>query len=104
MTTIHATGSDDELKRFCAAPRCVVQFHATWCRDCINIRPLYRKIVEQQPSTTFVDVDIDKSPDLKKAYGIEHYPTFILYVNGTEQGRVVEPTYEQLEAFLGLAK
>ncbi|EKE41800.1 hypothetical protein ENUP19_0082G0123 [Entamoeba nuttalli] len=100
MTIPLNTTNLEELKEKTATGVAVVQFHATWCKDCINVRPLYRKLITEAPTTTYLDIDIDKAPELKKIYNIVHVPTFILYHNGQELKRIVEPGYDELESFM----
>ncbi|ELP92170.1 thioredoxin H-type, putative [Entamoeba invadens IP1] len=92
-----------QLKEKIASGVAVVQFHATWCKDCIYVKPLYRKLVKESKNSVCIDVDVDKAPQLKAEYKVAHVPTFILYHNGVEQQRIVEPKYEQLEDFMSVA-
>ena len=78
----------------------VVQFHATWCKDCIYVKPLYEKLVEDNPKATYIDIDVDKCPEARPQFEIKIIPTFIMYQNGKELKRIWEPNYEQLEAFM----
>ena len=78
----------------------VVQFHATWCKDCIYVKPLYDKLVKENTKATYVDIDVDKTPTARASYDIKRIPTFIMYQNGMELKRISEPNYDQLEAFM----
>ncbi|KAL7713278.1 Thioredoxin H-type [Entamoeba marina] len=78
----------------------IVQFHTTWCSDCINIKPLYSQLRKKSPHISFVDVDVSKSSSLRTPYGVKHVPTFVLYQNNKEVNRISEPTYEALEEFM----
>ncbi|KAL7716572.1 Thioredoxin H-type [Entamoeba marina] len=90
----------DELQNAHSSGIVIVQFHTTWCSDCINIKPLYSQLRRNAPHINFVDVDVDKATDLRKPYNILHVPTFILFQNNKEIDRVSEPTYEELESLM----
>ena len=68
----------------------VVDFYATWCGPCKRLAPLLDKLAG--PLTNRIDflkVDVDRSPELAKRYGIEGVPTLIFFRNDKEVDRQV---------------
>lgn len=58
----------------------VVDFYATWCGPCQRIAPIMNELAaEYDGKVVIYKVDIDKSPELAKAFGISSIPA-ILYI------------------------
>lgn len=53
----------------------VVDCYATWCGPCKAIAPYVHKKANET-GIGLVKVDVDKSPELSSAYGIQAMPTF----------------------------
>jgi len=69
----------------------LVDFWAKWCGPCRTLSPVLEKLAaEAQGAWVLAKVDIDLSPDLADAFGIQSVPTVVLL----KGGKVVE-------AFLG---
>jgi thioredoxin-like negative regulator of GroEL len=62
----------------------VVDFYATWCAPCKSYSPRFaqaaREARRKWPAlpVAFVKVDIDRSPELKRRYGVQSVPTTLL--------------------------
>lgn len=71
-------------------------FFGSWCPDCREHLPHFIKIIQEAAnsniSTIFIGVNRDKSEPahLIQEKGIKFVPTFIVYRNGEEIGRIVE--------------
>lgn len=58
----------------------VVDFYATWCGPCQRIAPIMNELAaEYDGKVVIYKVDIDKAPELAKAFGISSIPA-ILYI------------------------
>ena len=53
----------------------LLDFQATWCGPCRQMRPVVEQLIEQ--GYPVKEVDVDQSPQLAARYKIEHVPTFI---------------------------
>lgn len=75
----------------------------TWCPDSRREVPRFMKILDlwQFPAenVTFIGVDRSKSPSVPEYPGlnIERVPTFIIYKNKIEAGRIIETPVTSLE-------
>ncbi len=60
-----------------------VEFFARWCPHCQAFMPKWDKISEElSDQAAFYQVEIDDSPDLAQAYGVESIPTIIAFYDG----------------------
>eukprot|EP00835_Amoeboradix_gromovi_P000932 NODE_35_length_31537_cov_0.293403.p14 type:complete len:173 gc:universal NODE_35_length_31537_cov_0.293403:26794-27312(+) len=59
----------------------IVDFTATWCGPCKAIAPTFEALSKEFTSLKFVKVDVDKSPDISKKYGVTAMPTFKVIEN-----------------------
>lgn len=65
---------------------------APWCGDCRRMEPFFRKMVETYSDRIgFGNADFDEDPGLREQLDIRHIPTFIIYKEGKEIDRLVEP-------------
>lgn len=63
----------------------VLFFHASWCPTCRNLDKDIKAHLQDIPGDlTILDVDYDKSAELKKKYGVTYQHTFVeVDANGT---------------------
>lgn len=72
---------------------CVVEMSASWCPDCVRIKPIMEDLEARYPSVRFVLLDFDSNIELKEELEIYKIPTLIFYKNGKEVGeRLIEPS------------
>jgi thioredoxin-like negative regulator of GroEL len=64
---------------------CVIKFSAEWCRPCHKMHSPYEKIAIDNPSIKFLNIDIDKSPDIVGYETIKSIPLIMFYNNGMKK-------------------
>lgn len=61
----------------------VVDFHADWCGPCHQVSPIVEMLSEEwDGSVRFVKVDIDRNPDVARAYNIRSIPAILRFEEG----------------------
>lgn len=81
----------------------VFLFTADWCPDCHFLDPFLPEIEENFSDFTFVSVDRDEFINLCRDLDIFGIPSFVVFQNGKEIGRLVNKerkTKEEVEEFL----
>lgn len=68
----------------------LIQFHATWCGPCQNMKPIVTRL--EKAGCPVTRVDVDKDGALKNKYGVGPIPCFVAVVDGKEKGRIVGAT------------
>ena len=77
-------------------PLTIEVFFGSWCPDCREHLPPFIKVIQEAAnpniSTIFIGVSRDKKEParLLQAKGVKFVPTFIIYRNGDEIGRIIE--------------
>lgn len=62
--------------------KAVIDFTATWCPPCKAIKPVFKKLAEENPGIRFYSVDVDDVKDMASKYEITSMPTFKFFLNG----------------------
>lgn len=82
----------------------VVEFSADWCVDCKRVAPDMPDIVQKFAGQfDFAELDVDESRAVAEKYNVKGIPTFIVFHDGKEAGRLPSrdaKTKEQIEEFL----
>lgn len=55
----------------------VLDFNATWCGPCKQLKPVFDQAAEIFPGVEFISVDIDRNHQTATEFGIEAVPTVI---------------------------
>lgn len=95
--------TQDELNQKIASGKYVLFFTADWCPDCNFIKPAMPEIEKDFSDYHFLLVDRDENIDLAADLGIMGIPSFVVYKDGQEIGRLVNKdrkTKEEVEDFL----
>ncbi len=83
----------------------LIDFFAQWCGPCQMLKPMLERLV-QEYDFILAKVDIDQSPDLANAYGVEGVPDVRIVQNGEMKpgfvGVLPEPKLRDLLVSLGL--
>lgn len=83
--------------------RVVLEWSAAWCPDCRFLEPALPEIEADFPDSKFYQIDRDGSVALAKQLHILGIPSFVVYQDGQEIGRLVNKdrkTKAEVEAFL----
>ncbi|WEV36447.1 thioredoxin family protein [Lactobacillus sp. ESL0677] len=83
--------------------RTVLEFSADWCPDCRFLDPFMPAIEQDFADSKFYQIDRDGSIDLAKELNIMGIPSFVVYQDGAEIGRLVNKdrkTKDEVEDFL----
>ena len=58
----------------------IVDFSATWCPPCKQLKPIFEKLAEEfKGRIDFVTVDVDNNPELAQAYGVQSIPMMVFF-------------------------
>ncbi|GAA2859999.1 thioredoxin family protein [Lactobacillus intestinalis] len=95
--------TQDKLDEITKNGRTVLEFSAAWCPDCRFLDPFMPQIEKDFPNAKFYKIDRDGSIDIAKKLNIMGIPSFVVYQDGQEIGRLVNKdrkTKQQVEDFL----
>jgi len=67
--------------------RAFVLFYATWCPFSQSFLPVFEEFARRNPQEC-MSVIVDDCPDLCDEYGIEYYPTVLLFKKGKVHKRL----------------
>src|SRR5512145_128594 len=71
-------------------------FYANWCAPCKMYLPIMQQAKEKYPDVKIIGIDIDKSPDIVRRYGVSGIlPTVILFSGGREVDKVSRPSRKE---------
>lgn len=105
MKTLHTPQEVDTIKQN-AGPS-VFLWSANWCPDCLYLNPFLDQIEADNPDLTFYKLDRDELLDEAIAQDILGIPSFTVYENGTEKGRMVSKlrkTPQEIQTFFDSLK
>lgn len=81
----------------------LLDFSATWCGPCQQMKPIVHRLVEEGYPVRVVDVD--REQQLAAQHRATGYPCFVMIVDGREVDRVVGMTsYDRLRQMLALGE
>lgn len=92
---LHDVNGDAEFHRIVSDAQnanllLVSDFHATWCRPCLQCAPTLNSwaLNDYKTSVVFVKIDVDQHGELANQFSISVLPTFVLFKHGKEISRV----------------
>jgi len=59
----------------------VVKFYAPWCGHCKKLAPTWDELMKEHPGKV-IKVDADKNGDIAKEYGVQGFPTIMVFKGG----------------------
>lgn len=65
----------------------VVDFWASWCGPCRQMKPEFEAAADEAKDATFFKFNVEESPDTPGKSGIRGIPTVIFYKDGEEVHR-----------------
>lgn len=79
----------------------VVDYYATWCGPCIYFAPTYKEMAleyasKEDKKIKFCKIDCDKNKHAKEHAGVKCYPTFKLWKNKEEVGKLEGASKDKL--------
>ena len=95
--------TEDQLTEITKSGRVVLEFSANWCSDCRFLDPFLPEIEKDFSDAKFYQIDRDGSMDVAKKLMIMGIPSFVVYQDGKEIGRLVNKdrkTKDEVENFL----
>lgn len=81
----------------------ILYFYTTFCPDCIILKPFLSRLESDFPNYTFYSLNRDKHLELAKHLEIYGIPSFLVFENGNETGRLVNKlrkSYIEVKTFI----
>ena len=82
----------------------LVDFFAEWCGPCKRFAPTLEKLSKEWTNVNFYKVDIEILDNVAQEEKITAMPTFVLYLNGKEVGRVTGASEAKVVDLLSQSK
>jgi thioredoxin 1 len=78
----------------------LVDYFAEWCGPCKRFAPTLDRLSTEWTNVKFYKVDVENLQDVAEDENISSMPTFVLYQNGQEVGRLSGASEDRLLALL----
>ena len=63
----------------------IIDFYATWCGPCKQLAPTLKALAAEYGDEIYIyKVDVDKEPDIARAYGIRSVPSLLFIPQSDE--------------------
>lgn len=89
---IHEIHSEKDLDTYIADAKgyVLLDLWAAWCRPCQVMAPAFQAVEEHfAGKVSLVRMEVDEMEELVEPFRIQGIPTFILYKDGEEKGRII---------------
>jgi thioredoxin 1 len=85
--TSDATFAEDVLN---AKGPVFVDFNTSWCVPCKQMEPTLQELsTEYEGKMKFLSIDAEKNPVAAQKFTVEQYPTFLIFMNGKMEKRIL---------------
>ncbi len=89
---IHEIHSEADLDKYIADAKgyVLLDLWAAWCRPCQVMAPSFQAVEDHfAGKVSLVRMEVDEMEELAEGFELQGVPTFILYKDGEEQGRII---------------
>lgn len=76
------TNGDHFKKELAEHKNLIAKFHANWCPHCVNSVAFVEELANKYNTVHFVQIDVDANKDLVQEYGVDGFPTFVVFKEG----------------------
>ncbi|KAK0620811.1 thioredoxin [Immersiella caudata] len=101
--TVHPISTDASFREIIKTNKIVLlDFFATWCGPCKVISPVVSKMSddEKYQGVYFGKIDVEVLSDLSDELDVQAMPTFLLFKDGVQMGKLLEPKPAELASLL----
>ena len=83
MKKVHDFKSNPKEWKYVGDKPAIIDFHATWCAPCKQLAPTLDALAAEYGEEIYIyKVDVDKEPDIARAYGIQSVPSLLFIPDG----------------------
>jgi len=76
------------LDQMIKAGKVLAIFHSTTCGPCKMLRFVLKDVAREVEGLEIVEIDFDQNKESIEQYGVEGYPTILLFKDGSEHARL----------------
>ena len=99
MLVLTAQNFEKEVTQ--SSKKIIIDFWASWCGPCRVAAPTFETLSKEMPDVIFAKVNVDEQGELAHNFNVQSIPTFLVFKNGKEVGRVLGAVdKERLRSFI----